>query len=101
MMPGRFPLSLLLLAASPAALMLPTPAAMAADADAAVPSDVVAEHYAAQLEANYVYPDIGKRYAAALRAGIAAGRYAPWPAQRSPRRWARRCRACRPTGICA
>ena len=52
MMPGRFPLSLLLLAASPAALMLPIPAAMATDADAAVPSDVVAEHYAAQLEAN-------------------------------------------------
>ncbi|KAB2851944.1 MAG: hypothetical protein F9K41_15515, partial [Sphingopyxis terrae] len=77
MMPGRFPLSLLLLAASPAALMLPTPAAMAADAGAAVPSDVVAEHYAAQLEANYVYPDTGKRYAAALREGIAAGRYAP------------------------
>ncbi len=77
MMPGRFPLSLLLLAASPAALMLPTPAAMAADAGAAVPSDVVAEHYAAQLEANYVYPEIGKRYAAALREGIAAGRYAP------------------------
>ncbi len=72
MMPGRFPLSLLLLAASPAALMLPTPAAMAADAGAAVPSDVVAEHYAAQLEANY-----------------------------APRRWARRCRGCRPTGICA
>ena len=35
MMPGRFPLSLLLLAASPAALMLPIPAAMAADAGAA------------------------------------------------------------------
>ena len=77
MMPGRFPLSLLLLAATPAALLLPTPAAVAADADAAVPSDVVAEHYAAQLEANYVYPDTGKRYAAALREGIAAGRYAP------------------------
>ena len=93
MMPGRFPLSLLLLAASPAALMLPTPAAMAADAGAVVPSDVVAEHYAAQLEANYVYPEIGKRYAAALREGNAA--------RRSPRRWARRCRGCRPTGICA
>lgn len=36
----------------------------------------IAEHYAALLERDYVYPETGKRYAEALRAGIAAGRYA-------------------------
>lgn len=74
MMPGRFPRrcccwrrALRIYAAD---------TAMAADADAAVPSDVVAEHYAAQSKPIGVYPDIGRRHAAALRAGIAAGRYA-------------------------
>ncbi|MBN8842462.1 MAG: S41 family peptidase [Sphingomonadales bacterium] len=43
-------------------------------ADEAV-GDVVAEKYAALLERDYVYPDTGKRYAEALRAGIKAGRY--------------------------
>lgn len=39
-------------------------------------SDAIAESYAALLERDYVYPETGKRYAAAIRAGIAAGRYA-------------------------
>ncbi|MGR4893428.1 S41 family peptidase [Sphingopyxis sp. LARHCG72] len=49
------------------------PAALAADE---VAGDVVAEKYAALLERDYVYPETGKRYATAIRAGIAAGRYA-------------------------
>lgn len=51
----------------------PTPPAVA---DSSVSANAVAEHYAALLERDYVYPAIGKRYAQALRAGIASGRYA-------------------------
>jgi len=50
------------------------PRAFAADEAGA---DAIAEKYAALLERDYVYPETGKRYAAAIRAGIAAGRYAP------------------------
>src|SRR5690606_19076040 len=35
----------------------------------------VAEKYAALLERDYVYPETGRRYAAAIRAAIASGRY--------------------------
>lgn len=54
--------------------LITPPPAVAADAVAA---DAIAEAYAALLESDYVYPDVGQRYAAAIRAGIAAGRYAP------------------------
>ncbi|WP_432769702.1 MAG: S41 family peptidase [Sphingopyxis sp.] len=61
-----------------AGLSVVLPAVHAAeDAAPAVKSDAVAEAYAALLERDYVYPEIGRRYAAAIRAGIAAGRYAP------------------------
>ncbi|SKB29765.1 S41 family peptidase [Sphingopyxis flava] len=46
--------------------------AVAADEGSA---DAVAAKYAQLLERDYVYPDIGKHYADAIRAAIAAGRY--------------------------
>ncbi|MBY4638164.1 S41 family peptidase [Sphingopyxis sp. XHP0097] len=49
------------------------PAALAAET---VSPDQIAENYAKLLEDDYVYADIGKRYADALRAGIASGRFA-------------------------
>ncbi|HWW55334.1 MAG TPA: S41 family peptidase [Sphingopyxis sp.] len=58
----------ILLAASTVA----APPAVAADEVAA---NSVAEKYAALLERDYVYPETGKRYAAAIRAAIASGRY--------------------------
>ncbi|MBU0825522.1 MAG: S41 family peptidase [Alphaproteobacteria bacterium] len=64
--------ALLLTAGTIAAPIMGSPA-LAADE---VSADKVAETYAALLESDYVYPETGKRYAAALRAGIAAGRYA-------------------------
>jgi len=65
----------LLIAASVVALpLVATPPALAADEASA---NQIAEKYAALLERDYVYPETGKRYAAAIRAGIAAGRYAP------------------------
>lgn len=65
-----------LLLASGAVLV---PVIMAAPAQAAddASADAIAETYAALLERDYVYPDTGKRYAAAIRAAIASGRYAP------------------------
>ena len=64
----------LLFAAGMVALpIVSPPSAMAADE---VSADQIAESYAALLERDYVYPEIGERYAAALRAGITAGRYA-------------------------
>lgn len=63
----------LLFAAGVVALPIVAPSqAVAADE---VSADQIAENYAALLERDYVYPEIGKRYSAALRAGIAAGRY--------------------------
>jgi hypothetical protein len=56
--------------ASPAA-----PASAAPEAEAEIGGDRIAEKYAALLERDYVYPETGKRFAAALRAGIKAGRY--------------------------
>ena len=53
--------------------LIVAPAALAADE---AQGDAVAEKYAVLLERDYVYPETGKRYAAAIRAGIAAGRYA-------------------------
>jgi len=64
----------LLLAAGMAVVpILAPPPAYAADE---VSANQIAETYAALLERDYVYPETGKRYAAAIRAGIAAGRYA-------------------------
>ena len=54
------------------AVAMASPVLAADDAGA----DRIAEKYAGLLERDYVYPDIGKRYAAAIRAAIAAGRYA-------------------------
>ncbi len=64
----------LLLAAGMAVvpILAPSPAYAADEASA----NQIAETYAALLERDYVYPETGKRYAAAIRAGIAAGRYA-------------------------
>lgn len=68
----------LLAAAALTALPLAAPhRALAADeAGASQAADQIAEHYAALLERDYVYPETGRRYAAAIRAGIASGRYA-------------------------
>lgn len=63
---------LLIAAAMVAAPLIAPPSALAADEAG---GDVVAEKYAALLERDYVYPETGKRYAEALRAGIKAGRY--------------------------
>ena len=71
----------LLMAAAPLAA-LPVIAAeeaaspASADADVNADADAVAEAYAALRERDYVYPATGRRYAAAIRGGIAAGRYA-------------------------
>ena len=64
--------ALLLTAGTIAAPMMASSPALAADE---VSADKVAEAYAALLESDYVYPETGERYAAALRASIAAGRY--------------------------
>src|SRR3546814_4869374 len=69
---SRLILSALLLAASGAALS--APAAPAAAEEAEADANAVAERYATLLGRDYVYPDTGRRYAAAIRAGIAAGR---------------------------
>jgi len=67
-------LPLLLAAAMPLAAV----PAYADEAAAApdVKGDVIAEAYAALLARDYVYPETGQRYAAAIRAAIEAGRYA-------------------------
>ncbi|MBS0297961.1 MAG: S41 family peptidase [Proteobacteria bacterium] len=57
-----------------------TPAPAAAAPAPAKPVDAaerkaVLEELAAQLEANFVFPDIGQRYAAMLRAKLASGAY--------------------------
>lgn len=75
MIRSRIILSALLFAASGTALPFAAPAAVAEEAEAS--ANAVAERYAMLLERDYVYPDTGKRYAAAIRAAIAAGRYAP------------------------
>ncbi|MBO9696436.1 MAG: S41 family peptidase [Sphingopyxis sp.] len=64
--------ALLLAAGVAGGLVLAPPSAMAADD---VGADAIAEKYAALLERDYVYPETGKRYADAIRAAIAAGRY--------------------------
>lgn len=64
--------ALLLTAGTIAAPMMASSPALAADD---VSAEKVAETYAALLQSDYVYPETGERYAAALRAGIAAGRY--------------------------
>ncbi|HZG33255.1 MAG TPA: hypothetical protein VEZ59_08275, partial [Sphingopyxis sp.] len=66
----------LLMATAPLAV-LPVVAAEEAAPAPAVDANAVAETYAALLERDYVYPDTGRRYAAAIRAAIATGRYAP------------------------
>ena len=62
---------MLAVAAAGSVAVAPGPAHAAEDATA----DRVAEAYAVLLERDYLYPDTGKRYAAAIRASIAAGRY--------------------------
>lgn len=64
--------ALLVAAATASAPLLVASPVMAADEASA---DVVAGKYAALLERDYLYPETGKRYADAIRAGIAAGRY--------------------------
>ncbi|MBJ7501466.1 MAG: S41 family peptidase [Sphingopyxis sp.] len=64
--------ALLLAAGVAGGSALVPPPAMAADE---VSADAIAEKYAALLERDYLYPETGKRYAEAIRAGIAAGRY--------------------------
>ena len=64
--------ALLLAAAMAAVPLLALSPAFAADEAGA---DQVAETYAALLERDYVYPETGQRYADAIRAAIAAGRY--------------------------
>ena len=74
--PMRLLPGLLIAAAMIAVPVIAPPPVLAADeaADQTV-GDAVAEKYAALLERDYVYPEMGKRYADALRAGIEAGRY--------------------------
>ena len=69
---SRHLVSALLLAAAAPFVVAP---ALGADAAPAVQANSIAENYAALLERDYVYPETGKRYAAALRDGIKAGRY--------------------------
>jgi hypothetical protein len=52
-----------------------TVAAASAPAAEEVSAEGVAEAYATLLERDYLYPETGKRYAAAIRGAIAAGRY--------------------------
>lgn len=87
---------LLIAAASPIVATLDAPPARAADA--AVGSDAVAEAYAALLERDYVFPEVAARYAAAIRAGIAAGRYAPLSGQALADALAQDVRAVSPDG---
>lgn len=65
-------------AAGPPALPLSTPSRVEAPApqpvDAAERTRVV-EELAAALDANFVFPEIGARYAAMLRANLTSGRY--------------------------
>lgn len=51
------------------------PAETPAPAPTAAEARKLAEEFAAKLEANFVFPETGKRYAAALRAKAAAGGY--------------------------
>lgn len=51
------------------------PAAQAAKPVDAAERKAVLEELATQLEANFVFPDIGQRYAAMLRAKLASGAY--------------------------
>jgi hypothetical protein len=53
-------------------ILAPPPAYAADEAN----GNRIAEAYAVLLERDYVYPETGQRYAAAIRAAIAAGRYA-------------------------
>lgn len=64
--------ALLMAVAMVTAPALAPPPAMAAEK---VDADAIAEKYAALLERDYLYPETGKRYAEAIRAAIAAGRY--------------------------
>lgn len=68
-------LSALLLASG--AVLVPVIVAAPAQAADEASANAVAEKYALLLERDYVYPDTGKRYAAAIRAAIASGSYAP------------------------
>ena len=63
---SRFVPGLLMAAAMMAVPAIAPPPVLAADEAV---GDAVAERYAALLERDYVYPETGKRYAAALRAG--------------------------------
>ena len=67
--------ALLLVAAATAIPSVVVPALAASETEQPAIGDVIAGKYAALLERDYVYPETGKRYAAALREGIKAGRY--------------------------
>ena len=68
---------LLATGAALAPVMLAAPAKAADEAADETGANAIAETYAALLERDYVYPETGKRYAAAIRAAIASGAYAP------------------------
>lgn len=65
------PALLLVAAMAVGPVLVPLPA-MAQDE---VSADAIAGRYAALLERDYLYPETGKRYADAIRAAIAVGRY--------------------------
>ncbi len=75
-MPKHFATSLLLAAilAVPASAQTPPPAAPVTAFDSAL-ADQVVDRLAQELEDNFVFPDIAKRYAAMLRAKRASGAY--------------------------
>lgn len=70
---GFFPIMIASFATT-LAFTLPRPV-RAAEVAPAVQADAVAERVAGVLETRYVVPALGKRYAAMLRANVAAGRY--------------------------
>jgi hypothetical protein len=61
--------------AQPAAAAAPTPPAAAAAYFNAIEADAVAGKLADALETDFVFPEVGKQYAAMLRARRAAGAY--------------------------
>jgi hypothetical protein len=70
---GFFPIMIASFATT-LAFTLPRPV-RAAEAAPAIQADAVAERVAGVLESRYVAPAVGRRYAATLRANVAAGRY--------------------------
>lgn len=71
------------LAQSAAPVRVPAPEAAASKPFVKAEADAVVAELARQLEENFVFPDAGKRYAAMLRANLAAGKYASFPDARA------------------